>query len=159
MDRMETRQSRDKRGIGGSYPTFSGPPGPGVKELAGTAHPMGCRPSASPTGKGLGRKYIRHYSTPSHRCSLETHGRDTHAATPLQSRRMGIADSAQVIQWPCSTGANQQWKLVPADGSYFNLRARHSGKCLNVVGSSVSDAALLEQRACGPAASFQWSRE
>ena len=68
------------------------------------------------------------------------------------------ADGANIIQWTCNGGNNQQWQWV-ATGSYFNLKARHSGKCINVVGSSTADGALLEQRTCASGNSFQWTRQ
>jgi Ricin-type beta-trefoil lectin domain-like len=36
--------------------------------------------------------------------------------------------------------------------------ARHSGKCVDVVGSSTADGALLEQRTCTTANNMLWSR-
>ena len=42
------------------------------------------------------------------------------------------ADGANIIQYTCGSGTNQQWQWV-ATGSYFQLKARHSGKCLDVV--------------------------
>ncbi|WP_338784439.1 hypothetical protein [Streptomyces sp. DG1A-41] len=48
-----------------------------------------------------------------------------------------------------------QWGAT--DG-YRQPRARLSGKCVNVVGVSTENLSLLEQRICGTAASFHWSR-
>lgn len=70
---------------------------------------------------------------------------------------MNTSRAAARLTRLAGSGANQQFQLVPA-GSYFTLRARHSGKCLTVVGSSTADGAVLEQRTCGTAAGFQWSR-
>ncbi|RAS67411.1 ricin-type beta-trefoil lectin protein [Lentzea atacamensis] len=52
-------------------------------------------------------------------------------------------------------GANQQFTLrkvsyagsAPTD---FQLVARHSGKCVAVVGASTASGALLDQRICNP---------
>ncbi|MGJ6968460.1 RICIN domain-containing protein [Streptosporangium sp. G11] len=43
--------------------------------------------------------------------------------------------------------------------TYHRITNRNSGKCLNVTGGLTADGALLEQRACGTGASFQWSRQ
>src|SRR5262245_47481331 len=43
------------------------------------------------------------------------------------------ADGARVIQLPCSqAGANGRWDIVSIGGDVYQLRASHSGKCLNV---------------------------
>lgn len=67
------------------------------------------------------------------------------------------SDGPGIIQYRCGDGTNQQFQLV-ASGTYFTLRARHSGKCLTVAGSSTTDGALLEQRTCGTGNAFLWSR-
>jgi endoglucanase len=41
---------------------------------------------------------------------------------------MSNADGAELVQYTCGSGTNQQFQMV-ANGSYFQLRARHSGKC------------------------------
>jgi len=69
-------------------------------------------------------------------------GRGAAAITNLISRNSSkcldvngasTADGASIIQWSCNGGNNQDWQWV-AVGSYYQLKARHSGKCLNVVG-------------------------
>jgi hypothetical protein len=67
------------------------------------------------------------------------------------------ADGANVIQFTCGGGTNQQWQWI-ATGSYFQLRARHSGKCLDVSGSSTADGADIQQWACAGGTNQQWSR-
>jgi hypothetical protein len=67
------------------------------------------------------------------------------------------ADGANVIQYACGGGANQQWQWQ-AVGSYSRLVARHSGKCLDVVGSGTGDGADIQQYTCGSGANQQWSR-
>lgn len=49
--------------------------------------------------------------------------------------------------------------LRQGDTTHERLSSRHGAKCLNVVGGSMPDAALPEQRACGPQASLRWPRE
>ncbi|MET8062693.1 RICIN domain-containing protein [Micromonospora sp. NPDC005313] len=36
-----------------------------------------------------------------------------------------------MIRYTCGSGANQQFQMV-ANSGYFRLRARHSGKCVDV---------------------------
>jgi len=67
------------------------------------------------------------------------------------------ADGAELIQYTCGTGTNQQWQWV-ATGSYFQLRARHSGKCLDVVNANTADGADIQQFACGSGTNQQWTR-
>lgn len=58
-------------------------------------------------------------------------------------------------------GTNLDVSGVSTAYGYNQLRARHSGKrvrVVSVVGASTADAVLLEQRSCGTAAGFQWSR-
>ncbi|GAB2812132.1 RICIN domain-containing protein [Lentzea nigeriaca] len=86
---------------------------------------------------------------------------DTFTVTNQQSGKcldvngVSTADGAAVIQWTCNGGTNQQFTLrkVTYTGSAptdFQLVARHSGKCVGVVGASTASGALLEQRTCNP---------
>jgi beta-glucanase (GH16 family) len=45
-------------------------------------------------------------------------------------------------------GANQQWKPVPLGNGYYNFVARHSGRCLDVPGSSTATGVQLQQWDC-----------
>jgi hypothetical protein len=67
------------------------------------------------------------------------------------------ADGANVIQYTCGSGTNQQWQWQ-ATGSYFRIVARHSGKCLDVVDSGTGDGADIQQYTCGSGLNQQWSR-
>ncbi|GGU15607.1 RICIN domain-containing protein [Lentzea flava] len=86
---------------------------------------------------------------------------DTFTVTNQQSGKcldvngVSTADGAAIIQWTCNGGANQQFTLrkVTYAGSPptdFQLVARHSGKCVAVVGASTASGALLDQRPCNP---------
>ena len=48
-----------------------------------------------------------------------------------------------------------QWR---ATGDYFQLVARHSGKCLDVVAANTANTADIQQYACGSGTNQQWSR-
>jgi hypothetical protein len=67
------------------------------------------------------------------------------------------ADSANIIQYTCGSATNQQWQWR-ATGSYFQLVARHSGKCLDVVGAGTADGVDITQYTCGSGTNQQWSR-
>ena len=47
---------------------------------------------------------------------------------------------------------------VGATGGYFQLVARHSGKCLDVVSANTADGADIQQYTCGTGTNQQWSR-
>ena len=61
------------------------------------------------------------------------------------------ADGANIIQYACGNGRNQQWQWTAVDG-YYQLRARHSGKCLEAAGADI------QQATCGTGVNQQWSR-
>jgi O-glycosyl hydrolase len=65
------------------------------------------------------------------------------------------ADGANVVQYACGNGKNQQWQWTAVDG-YHQLKARHSGKCLEVAGTATGTD--IQQITCGNATSQQWSR-
>ena len=50
-------------------------------------------------------------------------------------------DAAAVIQWTCTGGPNQQWRLEPVASGAYRLVARHSGKALDVYGALIDDLA------------------
>ncbi|GLF95945.1 RICIN domain-containing protein [Streptomyces yaizuensis] len=54
-----------------------------------------------------------------------------HSGKCLNVKGSNSEDLAEIVQWPCGTDHNEQWKLVPK-GVGHQLVARHSGKCLNV---------------------------
>jgi Ricin-type beta-trefoil lectin domain/Glycosyl hydrolases family 43 len=66
------------------------------------------------------------------------------------------ADNAELIQYTCGGGANQQFTVRDAGGGYVQLVARHSGKCLDVSGVSTADGAAVIQYTCGGGTNQQW---
>lgn len=69
------------------------------------------------------------------------------------------ANGANIIQYTCGSGHNQQWQWQAVAGtSYFHLVARHSGRCLEVVDSGTGDGADITQNTCGSGTNQQWSR-
>ncbi|MFE2015184.1 RICIN domain-containing protein [Streptomyces sp. NPDC059491] len=63
---------------------------------------------------------------------------------------------AQLVQWGCGSGVNQNFWIRKLGTGYVQIMARHSGKCLAVAGTSAADGALVVQNACDGSASQQW---
>jgi len=61
-------------------------------------------------------------------------------------------DGARLIQSSCETGSrgneNQQFEFVSVGNNQYNVRAKHSGKCMNVSGASQSNGASVIQWMC-----------
>lgn len=66
------------------------------------------------------------------------------------------ADGAEIIQYDCHGGANQQWRLEDAGGGYHRIVSDASGRCLDVDGASTADNARIIQWACNGGANQQW---
>jgi|GEM_PF-561448 len=68
------------------------------------------------------------------------------------------AEGAQVIQWPATGGAEQNWRFDRQADSYFTVTNANSGKVLAVAGASTSNGALMQQqtRVAG-SASQEWA--
>jgi hypothetical protein len=67
--------------------------------------------------------------------------RVAHSGQCLDVRYGAYTDGAQVVQMPCSGSYSQQWKFIYmswANGlNFYELVARHSGKCLDKSGWNV----------------------
>ncbi|MCC3764492.1 RICIN domain-containing protein [Glycomyces sp. TRM65418] len=79
-----------------------------------------------------------------------------HSGKCLDVIGASTADGAEVAQYTCSGGANQQWRLQDAGGGYVRLVAGHSGKCLDVEGASTANGARILQWSCNSGANQQW---
>lgn len=67
---------------------------------------------------------------------------------------------AQAHQWDCNTGnANQRWKVVYKDGTWFNLVSQRTNMCLDVDGNSKNRGAKVHQWPCHKGANQQWRVE
>jgi hypothetical protein len=58
---------------------------------------------------------------------------------------VSTADGARLHQWTRTNAQNQQFQFVDAGGGYYKLRARHSGKVVDVQGRSTADGASVIQ--------------
>jgi endo-1,4-beta-xylanase len=66
------------------------------------------------------------------------------------------ADGANVDQWTCNGGTNQQWQFVDVGGGYYKLVSAKSGKCLDVYNNSTADGANVDQWTCNGGANQKW---
>ncbi|MFC8094565.1 RICIN domain-containing protein [Streptomyces sp. NPDC057301] len=83
-----------------------------------------------------------------------------HSAECLDVPDYSASDHTGVVQYPCNTRINQQWRVEDAGGGYVRILAQHSGKCLEVAGASVEDRAFVNQNRClATAAHQQWRIE
>ncbi len=71
-----------------------------------------------------------------------------HSGKCLDVANGSASDGANVMQWWCWGGHNQQWTIVNAGDGYYKVVARHSGKCLDVVNWSTADGANVQQWPC-----------
>ncbi|MEV3986886.1 glycoside hydrolase [Nonomuraea sp. NPDC049758] len=74
---------------------------------------------------------------------------------------LGVGDSAttagaDVIQWPCTTVADQRWTLEKTANGYRLKPAHATGMCLDVAGASSADGADVVQWTCGTGANQEW---
>ncbi|GAA4718043.1 RICIN domain-containing protein [Phytohabitans rumicis] len=80
-----------------------------------------------------------------------------HSGKCLDVVSQSTADGANVVQYACNSGANQQWQALDLGTGYYQLIARHSNKCLTVPGASTADSVQVQQSACASGnTSQQW---
>ncbi|MEU9919014.1 RICIN domain-containing protein [Streptomyces sp. NPDC051001] len=65
-------------------------------------------------------------------------------------------DSVVALQYTCTGGLNQQWRMKDASSGYVSLITQHSGKCLEVGGSFTADGAAVKQYPCNGGSNQQW---
>ncbi len=63
---------------------------------------------------------------------------------------------AQVQQYPCHGGPNQQWRFVPVGDGYFAIISVNSGLCLDIPNSSGADGVWVQQYPFQGHANQQW---
>jgi alpha-L-fucosidase 2 len=64
------------------------------------------------------------------------------------------AAGAALVQWPITTGLNQQFEFLPSDGGHHRIRVRHSGLVLQATGTS--GGADITQQPDTDTAAQQW---
>ncbi|WP_185949826.1 RICIN domain-containing protein [Microbispora sp. KK1-11] len=69
------------------------------------------------------------------------------------------ADGAVAVQSACdATAADQRFTFRPTTGGFYELVAKHTGKCIEVQGQSLTLRALVQQSDCSPPAANQQVR-
>jgi hypothetical protein len=66
------------------------------------------------------------------------------------------ADGAEIIQYDCHGGINQQWRLQDAGGGYVQIISQASGKCLDIASASTANNARAIQWTCNGGTNQQW---
>ncbi|MDN3021730.1 RICIN domain-containing protein [Streptomyces sp. S.PB5] len=66
-------------------------------------------------------------------------------------------NAATVTQENCGSATTQQWSLT-ASGSYWLIKARATGECLDVNGASTANSAAVITYTCNGATNQQWTR-
>ncbi|SDD69804.1 ricin-type beta-trefoil lectin domain protein [Glycomyces harbinensis] len=66
------------------------------------------------------------------------------------------ANGAEIIQWDCHGGSNQQWLLQDVGGGHVQIVSPASGKCLDVDAASTADNARVLLWSCNGGANQQW---
>jgi hypothetical protein len=79
-----------------------------------------------------------------------------HSGRCADVANVSTASNAEVIQYTCGGGANQQWELRDLGNGWLNIVARHSGMCLDVANGSTADSAAVIQYSCGSGTNQQW---
>ncbi|MGW6970360.1 RICIN domain-containing protein [Streptomyces sp. NPDC054952] len=81
-----------------------------------------------------------------------------HSGQCLTIPTVSMRNGAKAIQSACADGAdNQRFDLVPTGAGTFELRAVHSGKCLEAENSGTSAGTLVQQWWCVEAPQQRWS--
>ena len=73
-----------------------------------------------------------------------------HSGQCLDVSGAGQADGANVIQWSCHGGANQQlqFRLITPTTDTYTVVFSHSGKCMDIASASTSAGANVQQWTC-----------
>ncbi len=74
----------------------------------------------------------------------------------LQVDGASMDDGAKVTQATYTGAANQQWELSYLGGAVYEIKAKHSGKVLKVIGDSGADHIKLEQNADTDSVGTRW---
>jgi ricin-type beta-trefoil lectin protein len=77
---------------------------------------------------------------------------------------VSTSNGARVHQWACHNGANQQWSIGPGPSGFptpgaqyrYQIRNRHSGKCLEVANGSTGQGAIIRQWTCNGGLNQLW---
>ncbi|MEN6320661.1 MAG: RICIN domain-containing protein [Syntrophaceae bacterium] len=79
-----------------------------------------------------------------------------HSGKCLDVSGVSTANGANIIQYDCHGGSNQQWTLTNKGDGYYLAVAKHSGKCLDVSGVSTANGTNIIQYDCHGGSNQQW---
>src|SRR5688572_11311618 len=73
-----------------------------------------------------------------------------HSGSCVDVEGVSLSNGAEVHQWSCHGGANQQWVAVDRGNGYHSFRSVHSGKCMDIYGGSsvMTNGAKIVQWTC-----------
>jgi hypothetical protein len=76
----------------------------------------------------------------------------------VSGQSSGLQNGAQVQQWGCNGGDNQQWIVWNAGGGFLEIVNRYSGKCLEMAGLPATQTwgAHLQQWDCNNGRNQLW---
>jgi alpha-L-fucosidase 2 len=77
-----------------------------------------------------------------------------HSGKAADINGASTAAGAGLVQWPATSGLNQQFEFLPSDGGYHRIRVRHSGLVLQIAGGS--NGSDITQQPDTDAAGQQW---
>lgn len=82
-----------------------------------------------------------------------------HSGLCLDVAGASLADNANVQQYACTGGDNQQWLVTEQSDGYVTIVNKQSGKCLDVAAASAANNANIQQFTCtgGDNQRFYWS--
>lgn len=71
-----------------------------------------------------------------------------HSGKCLDVAGVATHNGANIHQWQCHGGPNQQWTLTEKGGGFYTVTARHSNKCLDVEGIGTGNGTNISQYDC-----------
>lgn len=74
----------------------------------------------------------------------------------LDDYNFNTADGAEVRQWTCTGGTNQQWEIRPAADGWSTIVNRYSGKCLDNFNFGTANGAEVRQWTCNGNHAQMW---
>jgi hypothetical protein len=90
--------------------------------------------------------------------SYHTYRITTTASLALDVAGGSQGDAAPVIQWPINGGANQAWRVVPANASGYQLIQNvNSGKCLTLPNGGAAGTGLQQWPCDAASPADEWA--
>jgi hypothetical protein len=77
-----------------------------------------------------------------------------HSGLCLDIEESSLDDGTKIIQWNCHGGDNQKWLFVSDGNGYYQIKAKHSGKCVDE--SLTDNGATVSQYGCHNGGNQKW---